>query len=504
MKKLILIMLLAIGLNAQVYDLLGTAQRIKDLDVRPSWVSFDGVNDYYSVADNDNLDFGTGDFSLEWFGRFNAITDTRLFSKFVFNNGYNIRTINGQIYLTIGDGTVSALASGYTVTTNTDYHIVATFDRDGNATLYVNGTNVYSASISGRSASIDNVGTLYFGALGGSSEFFNGRDYYRRLWNKLLSQSEVTNLYNYGHPELFSSPYADRGANNTELITNGDFTDGTNNWIPFDAAADTTTLSGQINALALIATGTSTVGIYQALNFEVGKKYRLRGKLYLPSSNVTCNEVQFRLIGATEEAVASVTTTDTWVSIDTIFTVKTANTQLSIYMRPATSITVGDSVYADDIYLNTVGAVAEFYPKNATSYSWIESSGNNLHAQGSGSPTAVRNPLEDGTIKQFKGSIAANTNTTLTGIVPKGYRIRAIRAVGSDSLTAVKIGTSSGGEEVVASTTTTGTTPKLLTLASTSNNAYSESADVTLYARHDTGASGKVMNLIFILEKVNK
>jgi len=149
-----------------------------------------------------------------------------------------------------------------------------------------------------------------------------------------------------------------------------------------------------------------------------------------------------------------------------------------------------------------IGCVAEYLPQNAGSLGWIESSGNQLSGVTSGSPVCLTKEARPPQYRDIRLAIAANTDTTLTGIVPKGYKIVSIRAKGSDSLADIKIGSASAGEQIVAATTTSSTTPKLLTLAATANDAYSESADVTLYARHDTSASGKTMDLIFHFEKV--
>ncbi len=515
MKKLILILLLAIGLNAQVYDLLGTAQRIKDLDVRPSWVSFDGVDDYYSVADNDNLDFvGNVPFSIAIY--FNSETNNNGYIEkgLGANNAYKLEVQTNTLYFFLFTDVNNQIrfSIDWTNYINQDIHLTITWsgdktDTDKGFTLYVNGSpKTITASEVGAFAGITgNNDPLYLGKT--SSRFTDGKVYGYQLYNRALTASEVVSLYNYGHPELYSLPYADRGASNTSIVTGEDavFNSTVGNW----TAQNSTTLSSSAvqqvdgtNSMSItLSSGIITIGNNLArlanVPFIVGKSYLVTCDYYNAS---TPTSYRFTVGGGNNVYLDGAK--NQWNSVSAVITA-TATGNMDI--RPfAGDFVSGDTLYIDNLSITQIGAVAEFYPENATSYSWIDASGNNLHAQGSGSPTAVRNPLEDGTIKQFKGSIAANTNTTLTGIVPKGYRIRAIRAVGSDSLTAVKIGTSSGGEEVVASTTTIGTTPKLLTLASTSNDAYSESADVTLYARHDTGASGKTMNLIFILEKVNK
>lgn len=367
MKKIILFLIMVIGLNAQgVFDLLGTAQRIKALNVNPSYVSFDGVDDYYSVADNDNLDFGTGDFSVviriktaqtsnATIMRGNTSGNSRIVVEMISNKiVFRTLAVSSDFYLTsntsINDGEWHTITLTRSATTSEAFVYV-----DGQPDNSTSGITV---------GDVIHTGILYIGQSGSGGTYFDGEIGQVKLYNRALSASEISNttdggLYNYGHPEL--------------------------------ATSDTS-----------------------ITNYLVG-----------------------------------------WWDAD-----------------------------------------------NATSYSWIDKSGLNNHKQASGSPLVTRNKNIN-TIKQFKGSIAANTNTTLTSIIPKGYRIVAIRAQSGSALAAIKIGSSSGGEQVVASTTTTAGQSKILTLASTANDAYSESADVTLYARHDTGASGKTMNLIFICEKVN-
>ena len=399
---------------------------LKNLNVNPSYVTFDGTNDYYSVTDNDELDFGTGGFSVELYGYYvSTASNQTMIAKgngstagswdIVFNTGgINFRCLGTK------DNSNSVNLTGL-------HHIV--YARSGNnLSFYLDG--VLRQTFTGNAAFNASTSLQLLISSVASSWYVNGKYYLVRLFNRVLSASEVTFLYNYGHPELYELPYADRGASQT-----------------------------------MIATYDSSQAVSDAFTLEIGKNYTWEGS----ADSLVSNSVKY--------------------TVDTVFT------------ATATSGTAYGDLTGST--LKRAGAVAEYYAHNATSYSWVDASGNNLHGQGSGSPTPVRSEKVD-EIKQFKGSIAANTNTALTDIIPKGYRIVSIRAVGSDSLAAIKIGSSSGGEQVVASTTTIGTTPKLLTLATTANDAYSETADVTLYARHDTTASGKTMNIIFLLQKVNK
>lgn len=452
MKKVILIMLLFIlGLNAQVYDLLGTAQRIKALNVNPSFVSFDGTDDKYNGVNWGNI--------YEWEGYIYPTADNK-----------DIIDFNGTDKVSISSGAISQVG----------------FD-----SVFVNG--VYTSTITLNAWNLVHVtSTTAVNASavvkGYKTTYYAGRWSFDKPYNRQLSASERVTHYNYGHPELYEPPYADRGASNTELLSS--FAQGTT------YSYDVLTTSGLDITSAIESTGNIGGAVSSnSFNLIAGKKYRFTCDYTLNSGVVPSLRTVLANDGRSTASGGLLTTLSDEVEF-------TATSSGAVYLEISVGTSNVTNFSATGISLKQIGEVASYSADNATSYSWIDGTGGNSHAQGSGSPTAVRSE-KIGTIKQFKGSIAANTNTTLTSIIPKGYRIRAIRAVGSDSLAAIKIGTSSAGEEIVASTTTTGTTASLLTLAATSNTAYSETADVTLYARHDTGASGKTMNLILILEKVN-
>ena len=146
--------------------------------------------------------------------------------------------------------------------------------------------------------------------------------------------------------------------------------------------------------------------------------------------------------------------------------------------------------------LRATGCNAEYLPENMGRLGAIETMGG-LHGSSAGSPISLSAEQKATIYRDVKLSIA-NSATTLTNIVPNGYMIESIRAKASDSITAVKIGTSSGGEQVVASVAA-GTTPTILTLAATAQAGYSESASDTLFAEHAT--AGQTLDLIFTFRR---
>lgn len=136
--------------------------------------------------------------------------------------GRELELVGDSVQFTVGDGSsVRSVIDSSNIANNVWTHIVATATDGGNLTLYVNGTQVDTDTISafGNAAT-----TLYGGSNTGGNERFAGRFDEFGYWNRSLTASEVTQLYNAGmgitytnnfHPSLtLISP-----ANNTQILS---------------------------------------------------------------------------------------------------------------------------------------------------------------------------------------------------------------------------------------------------------------------------------------------
>jgi hypothetical protein len=156
---------------------------------------------------------GTGDFSVECWCLFDALASGTIYSLFgagaggvspgywVFVSG-EAGSATGLLRCEIqdaGGSTARAAAAGGITAVSLYHHIVVTFDRDGNATFYINGSvSGTPATIATRSGSVDAFATFYLGALAGGSPH-GGRIQAARVYkNTLLSGAQVTALYNGG------------------------------------------------------------------------------------------------------------------------------------------------------------------------------------------------------------------------------------------------------------------------------------------------------------------
>ena len=118
---------------------------------------FDGTGDYFTVADNAALDFGTGDFTVEGWFYFNALSNQpMLFFKFTGGVGWFLQASASVIYFGYGANTASQYwAFSTTLVTGTWYHLAVT--RVGSTlSIYINGTK-NSTTLAGANSSYDNA-----------------------------------------------------------------------------------------------------------------------------------------------------------------------------------------------------------------------------------------------------------------------------------------------------------------------------------------------------------
>ena len=165
-------------------------------------LSFDGTNDYVSVADDSTLDFIDGQaFSVScWFKTTNATDEMYLFDKRAGGG-----TSAGYAALLDGNSTnylgyVADGSNAATFSNTTDYH-------DGewhHFAFSFDGTSVISSYIDGVLVGTDtqtlgstaNANALIIGAhRDGSSSPFNGKIDEVSIWNKALSAGDISALY---------------------------------------------------------------------------------------------------------------------------------------------------------------------------------------------------------------------------------------------------------------------------------------------------------------------
>lgn len=164
---------------------------------------FDGSNDRIYMSDDDTLDIES-EISLSCWIRAKALSYYKVIMA-KRNQGSN--SINYQFYTYYQDlrfmCTGSEISSGYDLSTNTWYHIVITADAGEDETqFYVNGA--LKATISITFTLSPNSSILQIGEGYGNAPW-DGKIDEVGLWNKVLTEDEISQLYNSGNGLNYSN-----------------------------------------------------------------------------------------------------------------------------------------------------------------------------------------------------------------------------------------------------------------------------------------------------------
>ena len=179
---------------------------------------FNGTNAYVQLGDV--MDVGTSSWSYAmWFNASSLATYTSLFSKSIAGSSTgrvwshfesNKLTFNFQT-----EGATNVyIESTSNISTNTWYHAVFILDRTDKLKLYLNGIlqngNSANNNLIPYSASNYNTNIPFrIGAYTASDSttpllFFNGSIDAFNVWNRVLTQSEITELYNSGNGKQYT------------------------------------------------------------------------------------------------------------------------------------------------------------------------------------------------------------------------------------------------------------------------------------------------------------
>ena len=197
--------------------------------------SFDGVSDYINVITNNSLNFQTNNkMTLSYWIKATSLSNSQ--GSLIINkqngagtsqDGWNSNIeSNGSSSLRLQNGTSTIFCVAYSnvssISISTNYHIVQVFD-NGTSYIYINGILVTTAG--GCQGLIgDNSSNLYIGKptwLASNAKGFNGVIDDLGIWNRALTQQEITALYD-------GVPYSD-----TCNAVSGSLTNGLEGYWPF-------------------------------------------------------------------------------------------------------------------------------------------------------------------------------------------------------------------------------------------------------------------------------
>jgi len=483
-------------------DVLGKRYDISQslLDAVAAYLRLDGIDDYVSVSDDADIDFGTGDGTVEMLVYMHDVSaDVCFYSR--RQDGSN------TIYLKYEQSAGNLLADAFTGGTlmqrarcgwspapRTWYHIVWVFENGSSNALYINAVSQTLNLDTTTGGDISIATDLYFGRH--VSAYYQINIARLRQFNRALSADEVKALAS-GAP----LDWGDVGAGMADLVTNGDVWTGASGSTPpndwSDSGSGTATYIirdntpianfGDDKALELNASSGSKT-LYQGVA-QAGKRYRVS----FVYRNLDGSSSSYVALGS---ASNNVTLQNTGITGDGI---KFEQEFLAEGTALMFFVDSGGTLQIDHVHVVQVGCVAEYLPGGITPAQWQDLSGNDLHGSVSGALPV--NLPSNHVARYLKPGITGDI--TLTDVIPAGYRIKSMVAEvsGAGAGMRLNIGTSAGGTDVVNNQDISSNGLFDLTVA---KNIFSLSSPQSLYVNDDGGTvwSGVSVDLYIDLERV--
>ena len=334
------------------------------------YYSFDGVNDYVSIADSNHLSFVGGGvdmpFSITAWIYMEDATNFPITSKGVYNSTgeWLFGTDSGDLLkFQLHDESVADTYEKASTTTVAGYenqwiHVAATYNGVGGTSanagmaIYINGV-AQSLTLAGNGTYVDMenlAAATYIGRY--DTDYGRGSISKVRFWNIELSATEVKEDYSG-----MSVPFKYKGANNTEMITDGDGSS--------DSMSKETNWSYNATDDDWDKSGTNQASVNQDVSAGLGKSYMGRFEI----KSISYGGVKF-LVGAYQGGAANKTT----VGIHhqgPVHNAHASSTSL-IYFDGNMTGTI------DNLSAIPAGCVAEYDGSGATADKWHDKSGNNL------------------------------------------------------------------------------------------------------------------------------
>ena len=249
------------------------SQSQRDQYANKPFYRFDGSNDYIEYADSAHLDVVTFDFGLRIVLKPDSVATANQFlmNKETGGIGYGLEMREDDLWIRFDDNTAdaSAIIGTAVFAAGIIADVIVSFDRDGNATAWVNGVNVGTVDISGSPLTLSSAGVLRIGSeSGGTTKPFKGEIYDWGMWNATIPEAQVFELQSGG-----ALNFLDMGASSANLLNEPDFA----THAKWDATGKATDTGGKAEwtfaAGSLVGTITQTAANRSGVGTG-GKRYR--------------------------------------------------------------------------------------------------------------------------------------------------------------------------------------------------------------------------------------
>lgn len=174
-------------------------------------LQFDGIDDYVEVANQSELNFGTGDFSFDAWVKTDAKTGVKVMvdKRQGYNIGYSFFLNDGNLSIQLADGSFPNSYTNYAstlfVADGNWHHVAITVERKNKQGIifYLDGSSIQYADPTSHTASLTNTDNLRIGrnSSAGNNDpigTFKGILDEIELFNRVLTPAEIKSIFNAG------------------------------------------------------------------------------------------------------------------------------------------------------------------------------------------------------------------------------------------------------------------------------------------------------------------
>lgn len=361
-----------------------------------------------TISDNDQIDFGTGNFALVWRGSLPDWTPTTsvtlLTKKQDGSNRFSLyvsATALGYLHSKTGGVSVSVTTSStQTVADGSTHEIVCVVTREtasvaGSAAFYIDGALFQSVAIpAGVPADISNTGSFYVAGTEAVREA--STTHMAALLNFAPTAAEVKQVFDTGIPESWKWG-SQTSVTNKEFSTDvAGYTVSNLTATRVDSSTDPGASSGGTDdwCAKLTASAASSRIFYKAVNTKAGRRVYFTGKYYSATGQPNAQILGYDGVTfpAATLTVGNLTTKDAWTSIAGYFLA--ANTSAGYCSFGIANGSAGDIIYWDALDVWREGATAAYLPEGVQPApgQWLDSSTNKLHAMQPATGSALVRP----------------------------------------------------------------------------------------------------------------
>lgn len=294
--------------------------------------SYDGSSDYMQVnASGTNM--GDSFSSSTWIWLDNVGSSQQIWSNYesgALRNGYFRVSSSNVLFLQDYKTGGGAVTTTDTLSAGQWYHVVVTMNSTTSA-IYING--VLSEQTTGLTRGTYSNQDFEFGAVTqGGGQYFDGTIDEMSFWDRQITQSEITELYNSGAGKQY--PY---GAANNFIITAQDSYTGSS-LFNFSAIINTTTYTTTNGTIKTDILDNST-SLYNIIisSTESGGYFNRTYNDYNVSSNLQANVHQAEISFTANNRVSGDSVTD--------YTATAPNSQSNTGTNPSLNVTTGELTY---------------------------------------------------------------------------------------------------------------------------------------------------------------